>query len=105
MTCIKALLAPISSHVHSLQKEMENIKAAFELLLSSSISVLAHSDNHESQDSSVDTDSSSSVSDGDGHDGFVPSSAATKNVISRQHAMIVVVVNPVIDDFFASVAY
>jgi len=77
MTCIKALLTPISSHVHSLQKEMENIKAAVEQL-SSSISVLANSDIHESQDSSVATDSSSSVSDDDGHDGFVASSAATK---------------------------
>ena len=79
MTCIKALLTPISSHVHSLQKEMENIKAAVEQL-SSSISVLAHSDIHESQDSSVDTESSSSssISDDDGHDCFVPSSAATK---------------------------
>jgi len=77
MTCIKALLTPISSHVHSLQKEMENIKAAVEQL-SSSISVLAHSNIHESQDSSVDTESSSSVSDDDGQDNFVPSSAATK---------------------------
>ena len=69
---------------------MENIKAAVEQL-SSSISVLAHSDFHESLDSSVDTDSSISVSDDDGHDGFVPSSAATENVQRRQN----VVVNPV----------
>ena len=78
MTCIKALLTPISSHVHSLQKEMKNIKAAVEQQLSSSIITLAHSDIHESQHSSVDTDSSSSVSDDDGHDGFVPSFAATR---------------------------
>jgi len=77
MTCIKALLTPISSHVHSLQKEMENIKAAV-TQLSSSISQLAHSDIHESHDSSVDSDSSSSVSDDDAQCSFVPSSAANK---------------------------
>jgi len=74
MSCIKALLAPVSVHVYSLQKEIDEMKSAL-TRLSSSLTSFVHDVPLAASEAANET-----ISD-DGHEGdvgFVPATASTR---------------------------